>query len=157
VDFHEGPIDYLTGKKTSTWYVVKQMNEEIKGLSNVFLGARVIKVEHIVKNDIGEDDVIPNGTKRFNFSNRPREASIIKMFTFIGKTNALISFLKNNKKCYMIVINRNLEGGDDMFVTIEGKTGLNFINKDGTAFPVSSKNSNQTITPGDALIYGWDI
>jgi len=56
----------------------------------------------------------------------------------------------------MIVINRNLEGGDNMSLTIEGGVGLQIINKDGTAVIASSESSNQTVIPGDVLIYGWD-
>jgi hypothetical protein len=57
----------------------------------------------------------------------------------------------------MVIVNRNLEGGDNVTFTIKGGTGLQLIQKDGTAVPASKAGSNQTVTPGDALIYGWDI
>jgi hypothetical protein len=57
----------------------------------------------------------------------------------------------------MVVINRNLSGGADVTFTITGGEGLQLIKKDGTAVSASSESSNQTVTPGDALIYGWDI
>jgi len=156
VDFHDGPIDNM-GKKTQTWYIVQQMNREIKGLSNVFLGSQVIKVEHIVKDASGGNGTLPKGTTRFNFANRPPEASIIKTFSISNKTNALVSFLKNDNRCYMVIVNRNLESGDNAVFTITGGNGLQLINKDGKAVKVTSKNSTQTVTPGDAIIYGWDI
>jgi hypothetical protein len=56
----------------------------------------------------------------------------------------------------MVIVNRNLEGGDNAAFIIEGGKGLQLIQKDGTAVPASSKNSKQTVTPGDVLIYGWD-
>jgi len=155
-DFHDGPINNM-GQKTLTWYVVQQMNREIKGLSNVFLGAKVIKVEHITTDATGRYGKIPTGTTRFDFIKRPKEASKIKTFDIPNNTNALVSFLKNRNRCYMVIVNRNLEGGDNATFTITGGAGLQLINKDGTAVKVSSKNSTQTVTPGDALIYGWDV
>jgi len=155
--FHDGPIDDHTGQKTPTWYTVQQISREIKALSNVFLDAQVIKVEHIATNALGTDEDIPIGTVRFDFTNRPAEASIIKSFKTIGETNALVSFLKKGKKYYMVVINRNLEGSDNMTFSIKGGAGLKIINKDGKAVPAILKGSKQTITPGDVLIYGWDI
>jgi hypothetical protein len=155
-DFHDGPIDYYTQQKTATWYTVQQMSKEIKALSNVFLGAQVIKVEHIATNALGGNATIPNGTTRFNFANRPSEANIIKTFTTSNDTNAVVSFLKNGNRCYMIIINCNLEGGDNMSVIITGGAGLQLVQKDGVAVPVPMIGNSQTVTPGDVLIYGWD-
>jgi len=156
-DFHDGPIDFYSKQKTPTWYNVQQMNKEIKALSNVFLGAQVIKVEHITITTEGENGDIPTGTTRFEFANRPPEAQIITKFTPANNTNAVVSFLKNGNRCYMVVINRNLEGGDNISVTIKGGAGLQLIKKDGKAVNALFQSSKQTITPGDALIYGWDV
>jgi len=156
-NWHEGPIDYSTQHKTATWYTVQKVSREIKALSNVFLGACVIKVGHIVTTATGGNGSVPDGTTRFNFLNRPAEASIIKTFIIPNNTKAVVSFLKNGNRCYMVIINRNFEGGDNVTFTITGGAGLQLIKKDGTAVPASSENSNQTITPGDVLIYGWDI
>jgi len=155
--YHDGPIDYASQQKTATWYTVQQMNKEIKALSNVFLGAQVIKVEHIVTNALGENVDIPAGTTRFDFTNRPAEASIIKKFIIPNNANAVVSFLKNGKRFYMVVINRNLSGGANVTFTVKGGSGLQLIKKDGTAVLAVLKSSKQTITPGDVLIYGWDI
>jgi len=154
--FIDGPID-INGKKTATWYTVQQMNTEIKGLSGVFFGAKVLKVEHISINTSGKNENIPIGTARFNFANRPAEAQIITKVEPANGTNAVVSFLKKGKRCYMVIVNRNLEGGENAVFTVTGGAGLQLIKKDGSAVPASSENGNQTITPGDALIYGWDI
>jgi hypothetical protein len=148
-DFHDGPIDYITQQKTATWYTVQEMSREIKNLSSVFLGAQVIKVEHIGTS-------IPKGTMRFDFTKRPKEANIIKTFSTPNNTNALVSFLKNGNRCYMVVVNRNLSGGSDVIFTITGDKGLQLVKKDGTAVDASKAGSSQTVTPGNALIYGWD-
>ena len=155
--YNNGPIDNNKHEKTTTWYTVQQMNKEIKNLSNVFLGAHVIKVEHITINSSGKNGDIPKGTTRFDFSNKPAEAFIIKKFDIPNNTNAVVSFLKNGNKCYMVVINRNLYGGENVTFTIEGDADLQLVKKDGTIVPAASESSSQTITPGDALIYGWDI
>jgi len=156
-DFHDGPIDYNTGKKTVTWYTVQQMNNEIKALSYVFLGANVIQVRHIVKTAFGTNGKVPNETIQFNFANRPEEANIIKKLKIPNSTNAVISFLKNGNRCYMVIINRNLSGDKNVTFRIKGGAGLQLIKRDGTIIPASSENSKQTVTPGDVLIYGWDI
>ena len=44
-DFHEGPIA-VDGKRTPTYDRVRQVNEEIRGLSPVFLGAKVLQLGH---------------------------------------------------------------------------------------------------------------
>jgi len=156
-NFHDGPIDGNTKQKTQAWYNVQQMNREIKSLSGVFFGAQVMQVRHIVTNASGKNGSIPKGTARFDFSNRPAEASIIKTFTVPKNTNAVVSFLKNGNRCYMMVINRNLSGGENLTFTITGGDGLQLIKKDGAAVSASSEDSSRTVTPGDALIYGWDL
>jgi len=156
--YNNGPIEYNTGQRTPTWYTVQQMNREIKALSNVFLSAQVIKVEHIATNASGENGDIPTGTTRFIFANRPAEAKkIIKNFTIPNNTNALVSFLKNGNRAYMVIVNKNLEGGDNVTFTISGGAGLQLIKKDGKAVSAFFQSRKQTITPGDVLIYGWDI
>jgi len=156
LNYRDGPIDYNTQQKTATWYTVQQMNREIKGLSGVFLGAQVIKVEHIVIDALGRNGAVPTGTTRFNFAKRPMKANIIKTFKIPNNTNAVVSFLKNGNRYYMVLINRNLSGGANVIFTITGGEGLQLVKKDGTTVPASSEGSNQTVTPGDVLIYGWD-
>jgi len=151
----KGPIK--DGKKTNIWYTVQQMSREIKGLSGVFLGAKVIKVEHFAIDDAGGNGTLPVSTVRFDFANRPAEARIITKIAPANGTNGVVSFLKNGNRCYMVIINSNLDGGDNVNITIKGGAGLQFIKKDGKAVPAFFVSSKQTITPGDALIYGWDI
>jgi hypothetical protein len=146
-----------SGEKTETWYIVQQMSKEIKALSRVFLGAKVLHVRHIATNNNGENEGIPVGTMRFDFAQRPKEANIIKTFSIPNSTNAMVSFLKNNNRCYMVIINCNLYGGNNVIFTITGGKGLELIKKDGTVVNASEINSSQLVTPGDALIYGWDI
>jgi len=157
VDFHDGPIDLNTNQRTPTWFTVQQMNREIKALSKVFLGAQVIKVEHIATNASGENADIPTATTRFNFANRPSEASIIKKLAIPNNTNALVSFLKNGNRAYMVIVNKNLEGGDNVTFTIKGGPGLQLVKKDGKAASAFFQSSKQTVTPGDVLIYGWNV
>ena len=155
-NFHDGPIDDITQQRTAAWHTVQLMNREIKALSNVFLGASVIQVRHIAKTESGRNGRIPTGTTRFYFSQRPAEANIIKTFKISDGAKAVVSFLKNGSRCYMVIVNCNLEGGDNMSVIIEGGAGLQLIKKDGTAVNASSESSLQTVTPGDVLIYGWN-
>jgi len=57
----------------------------------------------------------------------------------------------------MLIVNRNLEGGDNVTFTITGNTGLQIIKKDGKTVNALFQSRKQTITPGDVLIYRWDI
>ncbi len=140
-DFHHAPIDYDTKKRTEIYDYIKQMNLEIKSLSNVFLGAKVVSVAHT-------GATIPQGAKRLG-----KLPEIIKTFETEGE-GAIVSILQKGGKSYLVVVNRDFK--TDMNLKIEGGTGLQRVLKDGSMVPASAYISTMAVAPGDVLIYCWN-
>ncbi|MCR5679640.1 MAG: beta-galactosidase [Prevotella sp.] len=44
-DYHDGPVD-ANGKKTKTYKLVKKMNQELRTVSPLFYGAKIVAVNH---------------------------------------------------------------------------------------------------------------
>ena len=137
--FNNAPIS-LEGKRTDSYDRVKFVNNEIKKLSDVFLGAKVIFVRHT-------GDPIPAGTKLLE-----KLPEKIKDLKTEGK-GAIVSLLKNNENSYLVVVNRDFL--KSMKLTIECLSGVKKIQKDGTEANVNSYQNTLEIEPGDVAIYKW--
>lgn len=135
--FNNAPIS-LDGKRTASYDRVKQVNEEIKNLSFVFKGAKVVSLGHT-----GEQ--IPTGTRRFE--TLPESVSQLNT----EGTGALVSVLQNGKKMYFVVVNRDFL--KPMKLTTEFKRGVYIINKDGSKIKAGSELNTIDIEPGDAAIF----
>ena len=140
-DFHHAPIDYDTKKRTEVYDMVKQMNQEIKALSAVFLNAKVISTGHT-----GTD--IPKGVKRL--STLP---DIITSFDVEGE--AIVSVLEKGSHSFLVIVNRDLK--NKLAVTITGCPGLQRVLKDGDCVPANRYLDRLLVEPGDILIYSWNL
>lgn len=136
-DFYKGPLG-LDGKRTVTYDRLKQMNEEVKNLSGVFYGSKVISVRHI-----GEST--PKGTKRLG-----KLPSAIKVLETNG-AEAVVSTLENGDNMFVVIVNRSFK--KSMNLTINGDESLKKVLKDGYVVPASRYTSTMEIEPGDAAIY----
>jgi hypothetical protein len=128
------------GRKTDIYDKIKQVNNEIKNFSNVFLNAKVISVAHT-------GSVIPPGTRRF--SNLPRPIAVLKT----GGLGAIVSLLTNNDKTFLVVVNRDFTA--PMPLSIKCNAGVNMITKDGSSIAQDQNIHNINIDPGDVAIYSW--
>ncbi|MCL2118388.1 MAG: beta-galactosidase [Planctomycetaceae bacterium] len=137
-DFHHGPIDFETAKRTEVYDDIKEMNREIKNLSRVFLNAKVVSIAHT-------GGMIPQGTQRLE-----KLPDGITTLEFEGE-GAIVSVLEKEGKSYLVLVNRDFK--NTMKVTIEGEPGLLRVLKDGTMVPASVYISTMTVAPGDILIY----
>lgn len=140
-DFHQGPIEYDTKKRTEVYDYVTQMNHEIAGLSHVFLDAEVVSVAHT-------GDQIPQGTRRLGAL-----PDVITRFETEG-TGAIVSMLKKDNKSYLVVVNRDFQ--QSMAVTVEGDKRLNRVLKDGSTVSADSYVSRLSVAPGDILVFSWE-
>jgi len=140
-DFHHAPIDFDSQKRTEVYDYIKEMNREIKNLSEVFLYARVISVAHTGEN-------IPRGTQPLG-----KLPDIVKTFKTEGE-GAIVSVLQKGGKSYLAVVNRDFK--NNIKVNIEGESGLQRVLKDGTTVPASAYISDMVVAPGDILIYCWN-
>lgn len=97
-------IQYFTAKglydtdnhcRTSVFGIVKQVNEEIRAYSPVFLGCKVSDVQHI-------GCTIPKGTKSFTL----KDHKFIKKLEISGE-GGVVSFLNNGGREYVAIQNRD--------------------------------------------------
>jgi hypothetical protein len=137
-NFHMAPIE-SDGKKTEVYDRVKQINAEIRGLSGVFLGARVISVGHLGS--------VPAGAKAFEAAGAVREIRAD------GPT--LVSLLEKGEARYLVVVNRALEGDRQVEITFAGGEAMSRVGKDGAISTVKDGKGVVTISPGDVVVYRW--
>jgi hypothetical protein len=135
--FNNAPIS-LDGKRTESYNRVKQVNVEIKNLSYVFKGAKVVSLGHT-----GEQ--IPAGTMRFE--TLPESVS---QFSTEG-TGAVVSVLQNGKNTYLVVVNRDFL--KQMKLTTKFKRGVYIIKKDGSKIKAGTELNTIDMEPGDAAIF----
>jgi hypothetical protein len=139
-NYHQGPIT-LGGKRSTVYDRMKEVNQQIKDLSWIFLGARVISVAHT-------GDTIPQGTRRLTVLPKP-----IKKLTTEGE-GAVVSVLKNGKMSFLVIVNRDFR--HMMKLTINCDSTVSKILKDGSMVPASVYSPAMEIDPGDVAIYGWN-
>lgn len=137
--FHDGPI--YNNQRTEVFYRVKTVNEEIKNLSSVFYGSKVLSVNHT-----GKD--IPNGTHRL--SELPNEIHILET---IGK-GAIVSVLERDSLMFLAIVNRDFK--DSMKLIIKGDSCVRKFEKSGVIGPLNISNLTEfSIPPGDIMIFYW--
>ena len=138
--FHDGPID-IEGKKSVVYDRVKQVNEEIRNLSGVFAGAKVLHVGRA-------GTVTSIGTK---------PSKIMPPFTAIDVENceAVVSWLENGNRKYLVIVNFGLEGDMNLYIATKRGANVRRVEKDGIMYPLDSRNYDSVITPGDVNIFSW--
>lgn len=130
------------GNPTPTYHIVKKVNEQIQKLAWVFLGAKADAVFHT-------GNEIPQGTKKL--SSLPDR---FKFFSTYGM-NALVSFMTNGKRKFIIVQNKSLT--DDLTLEYQFDKPMKKVNNtSGKIVNLSiSKRYKTDILPGDILIFTY--
>ena len=123
---------------TDIYPIVKQVNEELKQMENIFLGADIKDIWHT-----GAE--IPRGTKVLETC----PDGISKIET--GDNGAVVSYFTNNGKQYVAIVNRSCTA--DITLEIAFDTKAAHVAKDGTETPVDSL---YTIEAGDIRIFTWE-
>lgn len=136
-DFHKGPIG-LDGKRTVIYDRLRQMNEEVKNLSGVFYGGKVLAVRHV-----GES--VPKGTKRLQ-----KLPPGFRVLDTHG-AGALVSTIENGDHIFVVIVNRSFK--KSMELTVFGDDNLKKVLKDGTVVPANVYTPTMEVDPGDAAIY----
>ena len=117
------------------------MNQEIKALSGVFVGAKVLWVRHT-------GPKIPRGTIRLDKLPEP-----VRVLETEG-TGAVISLLENDGKQFLAIVNRDYEAPMRLIFSADAK--VKRILKDGTIVPANAYTPVMTVDPGDIVIYMWE-
>lgn len=139
-DFNNGPIT-LDGKRTEVYDRMKLMNQEIKALSPVFLGAKLLNVSHT-------GDTVPTGTFKLA-SALPKPFRILET---VG-LGAIVSHLKNGNDEYLMVVNRDMVHTMKLFTKCDDN--VQRVLKDGTIVPANSYMDTVVVEPGDVQIFKW--
>lgn len=92
--FSDAPIN-MDGKRTKTWYMVRNVNQEVHALTKVFLGAEVVSVTFTGAH-------IPEGTER-NF----RVPAPFRLVESLGE-GVMVSHLRNGDREYLLLVNRDV-------------------------------------------------
>jgi hypothetical protein len=138
-NFNNGPIT-LEGKRTVVYDRIALVNKEIKGLSEIFLGADVISVKHTGK-------TIPVGTKPLEELPSP-----IYSLNTEGQ-GAVVSVLKNGLNYYLVIVNRDFM--KTMKLSVETAPEVKRVFKDGSVVNADAYQISSELEPGDIAIYKW--
>ena len=140
-DFHDGPIT-PDGLRTPAYELIKAMNAEIRGYSDVFLGATVLMVRHT-------GTAIPRGTKRLTTLPAP----FTKLET--GETGAVISVLQNGDKKYLMMVNRSFLNTLELRIEFKSES-VKQVLKNGETKLLPSGLSSFLLDPGDAIVLNYE-
>jgi hypothetical protein len=133
------PID-LQGKRTIVYDRIKAVNKEIQDISAVFVGSKVVLVNHT-------GTIIPRGTTMLS-----KLPWAIRVFETEGK-GALVSQLEKGNQTFFVIVNRNLE--KNLPFIISGDASLQKVLKDGTIVPAAAYAPSSEIEPGDIAVYAF--
>lgn len=136
-DYHylDAPIRG-NGKKTKTWFIVKQMNQELNSIARLFYGAKIMSVKHL--------GIIPKGCSKQN--TMPVNLSSLKI---VSSKGALLSLFDKNGHRYMAVVNKNHWDEITLLIKAKNKTPKH-VNKNLTEEDIKSLYS---IPAGDILLF----
>ena len=132
-----------SGKRSVVYDRVKLMSEEIKDLSGVFLGAKMVWVRHSGKG------MIPAGTVRL--TNLPEPVKVLDA----NGAPILVSLLEKGENNYLVVVNKDFL--NSINYTFYGDDSVRKILKDGTIVPASAYEASMELDPGDAAIYMFPV
>lgn len=122
---------------TEIYPFIKQVNEELKQMEKIFLGADIKDIWHT-----GSE--IPKGTKRL--ATLPEGISKIKT----GDGGAVVSYFTNNGRQYISIVNRSCTDPTTLEIAFTGTASQ--VAKDGAETPTEA---SCTIEPGDIKIFTW--
>lgn len=140
-DFNNAPVT-RGGQLTDVYEKVKQLNKEIKGVSAVFKNSKVVSVYHT-------GSTVPKGTKRLIALPSP-----ITVLEPIGDIGALVSLLKDGKKSYLVIVNKDYQ--HKMKLIFRAGPKVFKVSKDGAMAPATDYTPLVEIEPGDMTIYTWE-
>jgi hypothetical protein len=136
----DSPID-AKGKRTAVYDVVKRMNAEIRAISPVFEGCKVLSVVHTGQH-------IPAGTRAFE------AAAPIKSVHTEGD-GAIVSRLANGPRQFLVIVNRDIAHAMPTTVTFNSSTAIDRVDKEGQLHPIDGAAADAKVEPGDAVIFSW--
>ena len=140
-NFHNAPVA-KDGRRTHVYYLVKELNNEIRNLTWVFLGAKAVNVGHTGKE-------LPQGT------GRPKQLPAPFSKIEADGQGLLISHLENGAKHFLMIVNRDIDNAQNVEIEKTGK--VRKVLPDGTQRKIRAKDEQRlTLEPGGYVIYRFD-
>ena len=133
--YHSAPISGV-GKKTNTYYLVQQMNHELKQVAKLFYGAKVTSVKHmkIIPQGCSKQDSIPLN---------------LKSLKIVSSKGAIVSQFYKNNHLYMAIVNKNHL--DPMTVLIRAKNNTpKHVTK---SLQEETMKTSYNVPAGDLLLF----
>ena len=124
---------------SNVYPLVKQVNEELKQMEKIFLGADIKDIWHT-------GDTVPRGTKALT----EYPTGITEVGTVGG--GAVMSHFTNKGKQYVAFVNRSCTESIMLSIGFDAEAEAAFVAKDGTESEVAHE---YTIEPGDIRIFTW--
>jgi hypothetical protein len=138
--FTSATAPIVRGERTPIYDLVKEMNEEIQARAGVFVGCSVLQVAHT-----GES--IPEETTRLTSLPAPLTALDTK------GNGAMVSLIENGKWRYLVVVNRNYDGGFDYDIAFDREVAI--VERDGSITLFGGDQRTMHLGEGDCAIYRW--
>lgn len=138
-NFHQAPID-TKGKRTVVYDRVKQVNAEVRGLSQVFLGAEVLRVGHT--------GTLSRGTHAYH--------PVPPVAQLKTEGGAVVSLLAKGKQRFLAIVNRDIHTKMPLKIAFSPDAKIREVTKDGTTRAVSSGDFVAELLPGDMRVLTWD-
>ena len=140
----EGPAPIgADGKRTEVYDLVKTLNQEVRNLTPIFLGAKVVQVGHIGSS-------IPLGAAEFK--KRPECFSTIKA----SGTGCLVSHLKNGDNEYLMLVNHSITNSQSVRLVKSSGVSYNIHQVTPEGELTETNLGNFTIKVGDYLLFQWN-
>jgi hypothetical protein len=142
-NFHDAPIR-PDGTRSPAYEHLKQVNREVQGLRDVFLGATVESVGHT-----GEK--LPRGTRAFEPGEYIHEVKT-------SGQGAVVSLLSKDDRQFLVVVNRDLHEPMSLSVRLVGWTLFTRVDKEGMLHSVHGPGGlrhEAKVEPGDVYVLAW--
>ena len=134
-NYHDAPVD-VDGQKTKTYDVVQQMNKELKQVTPLFYGAKVLSVHHL--------GAIPQGATR-----QTTMPTNIRSLKIVGRQGAILSQFEKDGHRYLAIVNKSHENP----LTIRIRTRNNIPRYLTKTLTEERLKTNYTIDAGDILLF----
>ena len=140
----EGPAPIgADGQPSEVYDLVKEINQEIRNLTPVFLGAKIVHVGHI-------GSIKPNNT--IEFKKRP---NCISLLTATGP-GFLVSHLKNGDNEYLMLVNHSINTTQTVRLTLTDGLPYKVHRVMPTGELEDTELGSFSVGVGDYLLFQWN-
>lgn len=142
---YQSALVNLDGKRTKAWYAAQKVNLQIRALTPVFLGAKMIECRHC-----GNVDIDGIYKKIGDFG--PIQS------LQAGDKGVLVSHLKNSGKDYILIVNHDVEQKQKINLLFKEDAKVSSISV-SSSYKIKRKalksNSSFTLIPGGYVLLEW--